>query len=45
VLAAPTLMRRHPPPVRKIIGDLSHTAKVLLALDLPATPSSPSASS
>ena len=35
VLAAPTLVRNLPLPVRKLVGDLSHTAKVLLALDLP----------
>lgn len=35
ILAIPTLVRRLPPPQRKIIGDLSHTAKVLLALELP----------
>jgi circadian clock protein KaiB len=35
VLAAPTLVKNLPLPVRKLVGDLSHTAKVLLALDLP----------
>ncbi len=34
VLALPTLVRRLPPPVRKIIGDLSRTEKVLVGLDL-----------
>jgi circadian clock protein KaiB len=34
ILATPTLMRVIPPPLRKIIGDLSDTEKVLLGLDL-----------
>lgn len=34
ILAIPTLVRQLPPPVRKIIGDLSNTARVLVALDL-----------
>ncbi|MCW3014307.1 MAG: circadian clock protein KaiB [Solirubrobacterales bacterium] len=39
VLAAPTLIKHRPLPVRRLVGDLSHTDKVLLALDLPvATP-------
>jgi circadian clock protein KaiB len=36
VLAVPALVRSLPLPVRKVVGDLSDTAKVLLALDLPA---------
>jgi circadian clock protein KaiB len=35
VFATPTLVRERPLPVRTIVGDLSHTEKVLLALDLP----------
>lgn len=35
VLATPTLVRNRPLPVRKIVGDLSRTDRVLLALDLP----------
>lgn len=35
ILAIPTLVRRSPIPVRKIIGDLSNTDRVLVALDLP----------
>lgn len=35
ILAIPTLVRRSPTPVRKIIGDLSNTERVLIALDLP----------
>ena len=34
ILAIPTLVRRLPQPVRKIIGDLSDTARVLVGLDL-----------
>ena len=34
ILAIPTLVRKLPPPVRKIIGDLSDTERVLVGLDL-----------
>ncbi len=34
ILAIPTLVRRLPPPLRKIIGDLSNTERVLVGLDL-----------
>ena len=34
ILATPTLIRKLPPPLRKIIGDLSDREKVLLGLDL-----------
>ena len=34
ILATPTLAKVLPPPVRKIIGDLSDVEKVLLGLDL-----------
>jgi circadian clock protein KaiB len=34
ILAVPTLVRKLPQPVRKIIGDLSNTEKVLVGLDL-----------
>ena len=34
ILAIPTLVRNLPHPVRKIIGDLSNTEKVLVGLDL-----------
>jgi len=34
ILAVPTLVRRLPEPVRKIIGDLSNTQRVLAGLDL-----------
>ncbi len=32
ILAIPTLVRKLPPPVRKIIGDLSNTERVLVGL-------------
>lgn len=34
ILAIPTLVRKLPEPVRKIIGDLSNTENVLVGLDL-----------
>jgi circadian clock protein KaiB len=34
ILAIPTLVRKLPIPVRKIIGDLSNTERVLVGLDL-----------
>ncbi|HUR25028.1 MAG TPA: circadian clock KaiB family protein [Candidatus Thermoplasmatota archaeon] len=34
ILAIPTLVRRLPLPVRKIIGDLSATDRVLVGLDI-----------
>jgi circadian clock protein KaiB len=34
IIAVPTLVRKLPEPVRKIIGDLSNTEKVLVGLDL-----------
>ena len=36
ILAIPTLVRKLPEPVRKIIGDLSNTERVLVGLDLRA---------
>jgi circadian clock protein KaiB len=39
ILAVPTLVRRLPPPLKKIIGDLSNKERVLVGLDLrPAKP-------
>lgn len=35
VIALPTLVRRSPLPVRKIIGELSNTDQVITALGLP----------
>lgn len=34
IIAVPTLVRRLPTPVKKIIGDLSNTERVLVGLDL-----------
>jgi len=34
VIATPTLVRELPPPLRKIIGNLSEEEKVLIGLDL-----------
>jgi circadian clock protein KaiB len=36
IVAIPTLVRNLPQPVRKIIGDLSDTERVLIGLDLRA---------
>lgn len=35
ILATPTVVRREPRPPRRIIGDLSDTAKVVVGLELP----------
>ena len=37
ILAIPTLVRRLPEPVKKIIGNLSNTERVLVGLDLRAS--------
>jgi len=34
IIAVPTLIRKLPPPLRRIIGDLSNTERVLVGLDL-----------
>jgi circadian clock protein KaiB len=34
VLATPTLIKRLPPPLRRVIGDLSDKEKVLLGLEV-----------
>jgi circadian clock protein KaiB len=34
IIAIPTLVRKLPKPIRKIIGDLSNTERVLVGLDL-----------
>jgi circadian clock protein KaiB len=34
ILAIPTLVRRLPSPIRKIIGDLSNSERVLVGLDI-----------
>jgi circadian clock protein KaiB len=38
ILAVPTLVRRLPEPIKKIIGDLSNTDRVLVGLDLRVRP-------
>lgn len=38
ILALPTLVRSLPKPVKKIIGDLSNTERVLVGLDIRALP-------
>jgi circadian clock protein KaiB len=38
IVAIPTLVRKLPVPMRKIIGDLSDTERVLVGLDLRAGP-------
>lgn len=40
IFAIPTLVRKLPVPVRKIIGDLSDTESVLVGLDLRPAPAS-----
>ena len=34
IIAAPTLIKKLPLPLRRFIGDMSHTEKILLGLDL-----------
>ena len=41
ILAIPTLVRKLPSPVRRIIGDLSNTERVLVGLDLIPAPKNP----
>jgi len=38
IFALPTLVRKLPQPIRKIIGDLSNTERVLVGLDLRVSP-------
>lgn len=41
IVAVPTLIRRLPPPLRRVIGDLSNAERVLVGLDmLPRPPAS-----
>ena len=41
IVAVPTVVRRLPPPIRQVIGDLSKTDDVLVGLEvLPVTPPS-----
>ena len=42
ILAIPTLLRKAPPPKRRVIGDLSDTYRVLVSLGVqPLSPSEP----
>ncbi len=34
IVAVPTLVRKHPPPIHKIVGDLSDTERLLFAMQL-----------
>jgi circadian clock protein KaiB len=34
IVALPTLVRTLPPPLKRVIGDLSNTEKVLVGLDI-----------
>ena len=38
IIAIPTLVRKLPEPIRKIIGDLSNTERVLVGLDVRPLP-------
>ena len=38
IIAAPTLIKKLPLPMRRIIGDMSNRERVLLGLDLVAAP-------
>ena len=38
IVVTPTVIRELPPPIRKIIGDLSRKEKVLVGLDILARP-------
>ncbi len=44
ILATPTVVKELPPPIRRIIGDLSDAERVLLGLDLHTSKDSVSAS-
>ena len=39
IVAIPTLVRRLPPPIRRIIGDLSNSERVLVGLEVKHAPS------
>lgn len=34
IIAAPTLIKKSPLPLRRLIGDMSHTERMLLGLDI-----------
>lgn len=41
IIAAPTLVKQLPQPLRRFIGDLSNTKKLLVALDISESPNDP----
>jgi circadian clock protein KaiB len=41
VVAAPTLVKNRPLPVRKVVGDLSRADTVLVALEIPVAEEAP----
>ncbi len=41
IIAAPTLVKKLPPPLRKFIGDMSDVERILLGLDVTEKKSSP----
>ena len=41
ILVTPTLIKQLPPPLQRILGDMSNTQKVLLGLDLVSQGTSP----
>ena len=45
ILATPTLIKQLPPPLRRVIGDLSDKEKVLLGLEVRSAPSTSSSNS
>lgn len=44
ILATPTLIKSLPPPLRRVIGDLSDKEKVLLGLQVQSKPNTPGSS-
>jgi circadian clock protein KaiB len=38
ILALPTLLKTHPPPIPKIIGDMSDTERLLVGMQLRSGP-------
>ncbi len=42
IIAAPTLFKRHPPPTKRIVGDLSEIDRVIVGLGLWPIPNSQS---
>jgi circadian clock protein KaiB len=45
ILATPTLIKQLPPPLRRVIGDLSDKDKVLLGLEVRPSRAAPTSSS